>query len=83
MIKTVDEIAMTNSLSRLFVDNMDCLVCKLPPLETKAERRNGWLAMLKEYHTFMELAHSQEEFSDDDINAFQTQADLFLLCGLI
>jgi hypothetical protein len=56
--KTVDEIAMTNSLSRLFVDNMDCLVCELLPLEAKVERRDGWLAMLKEYCTFMEVACS-------------------------
>jgi hypothetical protein len=75
--KTVDEIAMTNSLSRLFVDNMDCLVCELFRTEAKAERKNSWLAMLKEYRAFMELARSREEFSDDDITAFQTQADLF------
>jgi hypothetical protein len=46
-------------------------------MEAKAERKNGWLAMLKEYRAFMELARSREEFSDDDITAFQTQADLF------
>jgi len=75
--KTINEIAMTNSLSRLFIDNMDCLVCELLPLETKGERRIAWLSMLKEYQAFMELARSRDEFSDQDIDVFQKQADLF------
>jgi len=62
--KTVNEIAMTNSLSHLFVDNMDCLVCESLPLETKGERRNVWLSMLKEYRVFMESARSRDEFTD-------------------
>jgi len=75
--KTVDEIAMSHSLSRLFVENMDCLVGELFSLESQCESRNAWLTVLKEYRSFMELARSREEFSDDDIDAFQKQADTF------
>lgn len=75
--KKIESITMSNTLTRIFVNEMDCLVNYILDKPDEVERKNNWIDCLHQYQMVMQIACQRNEFTDDDIERFQQQCDIF------
>jgi len=75
--KSLASVTMSNPVARNFMNKLDALVVEILNKEPDRERKNMWLKALEQYRQVMIFARRREEFTDEDIEIFQCQCDLF------
>ena len=74
--KLVDA-SMSNNTTRCFIDSLDEIVHIILDKPEESNRVEQWLDVLSSYRELMELARKREDYSDEDIEAFQKLCDAF------
>ena len=72
------DVTFTNKTCRSVMDNLEDffeLVFEYHP--NSAEAKSGWQTMLRKYRIMMEHVLSRYDFTDEEIDGFQTAADSF------
>jgi hypothetical protein len=73
----VTKVSLSNKKTRLFVDNLDELIQHIFSNPIHEERKQIWKRMVQNYREAMVILRQPGEYTDDDINNFQTKIDDF------
>jgi hypothetical protein len=75
--KEVAKVSLSNNKTRRFVTGMDHLIAVIFHKEEDRVRRDCWLDMIEEYWLAMTILRKRSDYSDEDIDEFQSLIDSF------
>jgi hypothetical protein len=73
----VNKVSFSNKKTRQFVDNMYVLIDFIFAAQEDAELKDIWYKMVQDYSEALVILRQQNEFTDDDIERFQSKIDDF------
>ncbi len=74
----VTKVSFSNKKTRLFIDNIICLIDYIFSAPEDAELKGIWTKMVEDYRDAMLILRKPQEYTDEDIETFQTKVDDFL-----
>ena len=76
--KVVGEICLDNNCTRKIIDNFDMFIDLCIPDEAANDK---WKVCIGFYQQAITMLWKKDDFSDEEIDQFQSNVDIFLKCG--
>lgn len=74
---SVNKVSLSNKKTRLFMDNVICLVEYIFSAPEDAEMKEIWRQMIFDYRDAINILRKTQEYTDEDIEIFQDKIDSF------
>ncbi len=73
----ISKVSFSNKKTRQFIDNMSCLIDFIFSAPSDAELKEIWKKMIQDYSEALVILRQPNEYTDEDIDQFQTKIDDF------